>query len=65
MHARRHGAPGLFELDRIQRKPGRQAEQAEMVVCRQDYTVNDSPQPQVAFSLGLLNLNPSFRPSRA
>src|SRR6266446_4587318 len=34
-------------------------------VLLQRYTRNDSPQPHSSFTLGLLNLKPSFSPSRA
>lgn len=60
-----HPAPGAFQRLGIKGESRGQPEQAEVIVGRQRYTVNDSPQPQVAFSLGLRNLKPSFSPSRA
>jgi ATP-dependent DNA ligase len=68
-------APAAVEFAAVQRVPARQAEEGEVVVVelhgrsrcrgtRRPQTRNDSPQPQRSFSRGLLNLKPSFRPSR-
>jgi len=65
MYLRGNRAPCAFERLWINIELRRQTEQTKVIVRGQGYTVNDSPQPQVAFSLGLRNLKPSFRPSRA
>src|SRR6185436_13137154 len=50
--------------DRYRRSlPRRRGGRAGAQSSRQ--TLNDSPHPQASLTLGLLNLNPSFRPSRA
>jgi len=53
-------AIGALELLSLQRVGRLQPEELEMVL----QTLNDSPQPQASLTLGLLNLNPSLRPSR-
>src|SRR5262249_13156115 len=52
------------ERRRIQTVSTRQAEQREVVLREIDQTLKLSPQPHSSFTLGLLNLNPSFNPSR-
>src|ERR1700739_4302967 len=37
----------------------------ELWSTQRHYTRNDSPQPHSSFTFGLLNLKPSFNPSRA
>ena len=58
-------AVARLELGRIERVRRGEAQQLE-VVAREGrrQTLNDSPHPQRSFSLGLLNLKPSLRPSR-
>ena len=60
MDARLDLAISTLEPLKLERVGRLQAEELEMV--RQ--TLNDSPQPQASLTLGLLNLNPSLRPSR-
>src|SRR4029077_1432226 len=50
---------------RIERVAGREPEELEVIAECGSQTLKDSPQPQRSFSFGLLNLKPSFRPSRA
>ena len=69
-------APGEVPIARgkiggIDIEGGREAEQLEIIfpeiglhANRRTQTLKLSPQPQVSFTLGLLNLNPSFKPSR-
>jgi len=52
---------GMLQLLALKREAWLQAEELEVIF----QTLNDSPQPQRSFSFGLLNLKPSFRPSRA
>ncbi|MGZ5035929.1 MAG: hypothetical protein ACXWGT_03885 [Usitatibacter sp.] len=65
MDLRLQTAVAALERRRVDAEARRQAEQLE-VVAREvgSRTLNDSPQPQRSFSFGLLNLNPSLRPSR-
>src|SRR5215831_1669655 len=50
---------------RVEAISPRQAEEREVVLREVDQTLKLSPQPHSSFTLGLLNLNPSFNPSRA
>jgi len=57
----RHPRAGGDPMHRKKSGPGPETQRT-----RDDeaYTLNDSPQPQRSFSFGLLNLKPSFKPSR-
>ena len=54
-----------IEVRQIEPKATVQSEQGEVVGSEIHQTLNDSPQPHWSFTFGLLNLKPSFRPSRA
>ena len=55
--------PSLVDSGEVLRELFGQAEELE-IVGLEVHTRKDSPQPQRSRSLGLLNLKPSFRPSR-
>ena len=70
VNLRLQGAVVLVELRRVDHVGLRQPEQLEVVLLKIEtgglhYTLKLSPQPQESLTLGLLNLKPSFNPSRA
>ena len=53
-------AVGPLQRVGLERVGRREAEEFEMIL----QTLNDSPQPHSSLTFGLLNLKPSFSPSR-
>jgi len=64
MNVTLQAAKGGVELVAVEAEAPGQAEQCEVVLREVDQTLNDSPQPHSSFTFGLLNLKPSFNPSR-